>query len=316
MQKENAFGFLLKEVKDKKSSSVLSVVCALFNVLFSLAPYYIVALIVSKLLENNRDFSSYLPLFLLMALSFLLKVLFYGISTGLSHKATFEILHNIRQRCTEKLSVMPLGDVLRYPKGYLKNTIFERVDAMETPLAHVIPEFTTNLIAPILVLIPIFIINWRMGFASLITIPIGMLCYMGMTINYKPNFMRTLNATKNLNDTSIEYINGIEVIKVFGRSEKAYEKFEKHVKENAYSFIDWMKKSNIFFTFAFVILPATMVSVLPIGILLLLKNMLSIGDMITIIILWLYWTRRPPTPTPKTRRSCRNLSPSWLKIRP
>lgn len=95
-----------------------------------------------------------------------------------------------------------------------------------------------------------------MALVSLITCLVGMPCFMGMMLGYEENYNRTVRATKNLNDTAVEYISGIEVNKVFGKEKSYYEKFVAAAKESAASYIDWMRMNNVYFTFAMNMMPA------------------------------------------------------------
>ena len=185
----------------------------------------------------------------------------------------------------EKLTRMPLGAVIAESSGALKNTLIERIDSIETTLAHIVPEFTANLLVPVVILVYIFTIDWRMGLASLATIPLGMSCYIFMMAGSQKFYERTVTATKALNDTAVEYIGGIQVIKVFGKTKSSYDRFVHDAYEAAHSFIDWMRSSIFPFTFAMVIMPATMVSVLPIGGLLVRNGSLTAQAFVTIIIL-------------------------------
>jgi ATP-binding cassette subfamily B protein len=191
----------------------------------------------------------------------------------------------MRKRCLEKLTRMPLGALLEQSSGALKNTLIERIDSIETTLAHIVPEFTANLLIPVLILIYIFTIDWRMGLASLATVPLGLSCYVFMMAGSAKFYQRTVTATKALNDTAVEYISGIQVIKVFGKTRSSYERFVHDAYEASHSFVDWMRASIIPFTFAMVIMPATMVSVLPVGGLLVKNGSLGTQDFITVIIL-------------------------------
>ena len=58
------------------------------------------------------------------------------------------------------------------------------MEQLEVPLAHIIPEMTSNLLVPIAIVIYLFVLDWRMALASLITIPIGCLCYMSQMKEY------------------------------------------------------------------------------------------------------------------------------------
>ena len=195
------------------------------------------------------------------------------------------MLGNIRKRGLLKLERMPLGDVQARGSGELKNILVERVDSIEVTLAHVIPEVTSNVCVVLVTIVYLLMLDWRMALVSLITLPLGMLCFMLMMVGYEENYGRTVRATKNLNDTAVEYIGGIEVIKVFGKAKSSYEKFVAAAKEGAASYVDWMRKCNVYFTFAMNIMPATLVTVLPVGGLLVRNRSLAVPDFILIVIL-------------------------------
>ena len=282
---QSPMAWVLGQTGDHGGQYVLSVVLAVIGVAFSLAPYFVVIGIVQGLMGGMKDFAFYLNRCLIMAALWLGRVLFHALSTATSHKATFAVLGEIRKRCMEKLTRMPLGTVLEQSSGALKNTLIERIDSIETTLAHIVPEFTANLLIPIIILVYIFTIDWRMGLASLATVPLGMFCYVFMMAGSAKFYQRTVTAAKALNDTAVGYIGGIQVIKVFGKTKSSYERFVHDAYEAAHSFIDWMRASILPFTFAMVIMPATMVSVLPIGGLLVRNGSLSAQNFVTIIIL-------------------------------
>ena len=277
--------WVLGQTGDHGGQYVLSVVLAVIGVAFSLAPYFVVIGIVQGLMGGVKDFAFYLNRCLIMAALWLGRVLCHAFSTATSHRATFAVLGEIRKRCTEKLTRMPLGAVLAQSSGALKNTLIERIDSIETTLAHIVPEFTANLLIPVIITVYIFTIDWRMGLASLATVPLGMFFYIWMMATSAGFYQATIDNTKALNNTAVEYINGIQVIKVFGKTKSSYERFVKDAHAAAGAFIGWMRASIIPFTFAMVVMPATMVSVLPIGGLLVKGGTLSGQDFITVIIL-------------------------------
>ena len=264
---------------------ILSVILAVIGVAFSVAPYFAMIGIVRGLMEEERELSFYLVRCLAAALFWAGRVLFHALSTATSHRATFAVLGEIRKRCKEKLTRMPLGAVLAESSGALKNTLIERIDSIETTLAHIVPEFTANLLLPVSILVYIFTVDWRMGLASLATVPLGMFCYVFMMATSGGFYAHTIEATKALNDTAVEYIGGIQVIKVFGKTKSSYDRFVKDAYEAAHSFIDWMRASMIPFTFAMVLMPATLLPVLPIGGLLVKNGSLSPESFVTVIIL-------------------------------
>ena len=282
---QSPIAWVLGQTGDHGGQYVLSVILAVIGVAFSVAPYFVVVGIVQGLMEGQQGFAFYLGKCLIMAALWMGRVLFHALSTATSHRATFAVLGEIRKRCTEKLARMPLGTVLTQSSGALKNTLVERIDSIETTLAHIVPEFTANLLVPVVIEIYIFTIDWRMGLASLVTVPIGMFSYALMMLGSGDFYQHTIDATKALNDTAVEYINGIQVIKVFGKTKSSYDRFVHDAYEAAHSFIDWMRASILPMTFAMVVMPSTMVSVLPIGGLLVKNGSLSPQDFVMVIIL-------------------------------
>ena len=286
MQKEKGtFGWVFTFAGQKKSGYIASVVFAVIGAAFQILPFFVMAQVIGKLLAGNKDLAAYLVDCAVMAAFWLLRVLFHSLSTAQSHKATFAVLGNIRKQGLSKLARMPLGDVQTRGSGELKNILVERVDSIEPTLAHVIPEMSSNAVVVIATLIYLFALDWRMALASLITFPLGMVFFMLMMVEYNKNYARTVAATNALNDTAVEYIGGIEVIKVFGKAKSSYEKFVAAVRECAQSYIDWMNKSNFYFTFAMNIMPATLLTVLPIGGLLLKNGTLTPDKFVLIVIL-------------------------------
>lgn len=284
MKKRYDFTWLKNIIKQKRGWYIISVSAAILGVFFAMAPYFIIGNIMVNLLEGVKDYSIYLNLCLVIMIAWLFRILFHNISTFISHKITFEMLADIRKNLCEKLYKLPLGYVKDIPSGSLKNIIVERVDSMEITLAHMIPELTANILGPVCIVIYLFFLDWRMALASLITVPVGIIAYMGMFKNMDERYNNTIVKTKVLNDTAVEYINGIEVIKVFGKAQSSYDKFVLAAKEGADCFIEWMRSCIWYSATAMSLLPATLVGILPIGVYLYNKGSL-LGPVFVLIII-------------------------------
>lgn len=269
----------------KRNMFIISVILAVLSVLCGIVPYIVIGDIISKVFAGNKEFSAYTYDLVIMTICWILRELFHSISTTFSHVATFQVLGNIRKATLDKLSKVPLGYVKETSSGSLKNIIVERIDSIETTLAHIVPEFTSNLLAPLVMFIILLTIDWRMALISLISLPVGISMYGGMMIGYQESFQNTVDKTKILNDTAVEYINGIEVIKAFGKAKASYEKFVVAAKEGASCYIEWMRRTNVFFTLAMLIAPYTLIFVLPFGAYFVLHGSLSVQKLIQCIIL-------------------------------
>lgn len=285
MKKRGLLSWVLEFAGRKRAYFGGSVVLAMLGVAASFVPYLIIARIVEQLLEGNKEWSFYSVQVLLMTAFWLVRMTLHSCSTSLSHVATFTVLGGIRKQLCEKLSKIPLGSVLDDNSGSYKNIIVERVDSMETTLAHIIPEFTANLVLPVVMFIYIMTIDWRIGLANLVGVAIGLVFMAVMFAKSKGGYELSVEKTKKLNDTAVEYINGIEVIKAFGKTGSSYEKFVTAAREGADVFIDWMRRCIWPQSGTMAFLPATFLGVLPIGLLLVKGGSLTPGDFITCIIL-------------------------------
>ncbi len=284
-EKKSSVGWILKWAGQKKSAYVWSVLLAIVNVVFRIIPYFIIADVVRMFLDEEKDMQAYLTKAALIAGAFILAELFHSLSTTFSHKATFTVLSNIRKSCCDKLARVPLGYVKDTPSGTFKNIMVERIDSIETTLAHVVPEFTSNLLAPVIIIVYFFMTDWRLALWSFVPMVVGLLSFFGMIIDYKPSFERTVKTTKDLNDAAVEYIDGIEVIKAFGKTESSYTKFTKAARACADSFISWMRRCAVFQALLFVVMPYTLLTVLPFGAHYVDNGTLSISNFVMCIIL-------------------------------
>ena len=283
MKRRGLFSIILDYAGDKKKYYIFSIITSLISVASGIIPFYFIANIINKLISGNRDFNTYTIDIILLLVLFLLKGAFHIISTSLSHIAAYQTIKGVRKRAIDSLALASLGDVKRHNSGSLKNTLCERIDSTETALAHIIPEFTGNIIGFLGTFVYLTIINWRMGLVALIPFVIGMVAYLSMSIGYEKYWNNCINKTKILNDTAVEYINGIEVIKAFGKSESSYEKFKTAAKEGSECFVEWQRKCNIAFSIAMTIAPYTLLAILPIGGILYYHGIISL-EILTISI--------------------------------
>ncbi|MCR5635255.1 MAG: ABC transporter ATP-binding protein/permease [Lachnospiraceae bacterium] len=262
-KKKSTLSWVLEFAGMNKSAYLTSVIMAIISVTAGFIPYLFIAKIVRALIDGNRDMNFYLVHCGFISICWLVNRLFHTFSTTLSHKATFGVLAEIRRRLTKKLSLMPLGDVLDDSSGSYKNIIVERVDACETTLAHIVPEVISNAIVPVGILVIMLRLNWKLALLALLSVPVGMVFYSLMMVGAEESFKNTIEKTKALNDTAVEYINGIEVIKAFGKTKTSYEKFIHAAKEGADCFIEWMRRCNVWQNLAMALLPAQLLSLLP-----------------------------------------------------
>jgi len=284
--KENsAMTILMDFAKPCKGKLIGSVVLAVLGALCGMIPYIAVSRGIIMICHEDYAFSKLAFLALIALAGYLGQVWFGTFSTMKSHESAFIILRNIRMAITEKLSRVPMGTILDTPSGKFKTIIVDTVEKLELPLAHMVPELTANILIPVLMLVYLFSLDWRLALISLVTIPVGAFCYMGMMKDYEKRYARVLAAGKNMDAATVEYIGGIEVVKTFNQGERSYKKYADAVAENETSKATWFKQTNGYYVMGLSILTATLVGVLPLGSWLFINGRVEAGTLITCIIL-------------------------------
>ena len=282
---KNTFSWLWEFTKGKRGAYLVSVILALLGVACMLLAYICLAALIRELVSGRRDYEFYIKRGVQIGILWVLRYAFHGFSTYTSHGATFGLIGNARKQILKKLSTMPLGAVQARSSGEYKNIICDRADQVEPTLAHVVPEFTANIIGAAAMFVYMMTIDWRVGLWQLICIPAGFAAFAVMMSSTPKYYPDTIKKTKALNATAVEYIGGIEVIKAFGQSKTSYGKFEKAAKEGADCFINWMQKENFWQNFGMACFPATMLGLLPSGVFYCINGSLAAADLIVLIIL-------------------------------
>ena len=276
---------LLRFASPYKGRYVLSICLSVLGVASGLVPYYAAAQILIGLIGTERNFSFYIFWGIIAVVGYLAKSTFAILSTSISHTATFLALRDIRKQIVDKFSRMPMGTLLNTPSGQLKDTLVDRVEGLETPLAHLLPEMSANVLVPVFIVIYLFVLDWRMALISLITIPVGMAFMATILKTYPQQYEGSVKINQQMNNAVVEYVNGIEVIKAFNQSAASYGKYSDAVRDNADYFYKWMKSCQWAMSSYNAICPAVLITVLPAGVLFYAAGSITAANLITIIIL-------------------------------
>lgn len=271
--------------KNEHTKLKTAIFLAVVGVIFGIVPYYCGAKIIVNLLNEVKDFQEYVTWCLLALAGYALRTVLYELALSQSHKGTYRILKDIRLKVLEKLPKLSLGSVMDVSSGKMKQVIIDQIEGMEVTLAHLIPEMTANIVGPILVIIYLFVIDWRLALLSLVSIPLGMVFMMIIMRTYTEDYEKSVKITQDMNETVVEYIGGIEVIKAYNQGKNSYKKLEERVMDNANYFYGWMKRCQFEMALAYAIAPTTLITVLPFGFLFYTKGSLEVSELATIIIL-------------------------------
>lgn len=287
--RNDSFGCLVKAAMPFKNGYILSVLLAIVGVFFKVMPFILISQMITVLVSGERSLSVYSGYLGVMAFSYGAEALFAGISTNVSHRACFKTLAAVRTSVLNKMFTLPLGYVKSRPVGELKVLVIDRIEALEPTLAHLVPEMTANLIVPLFVLAYMFVLDWRAALLSLAILPAGILLIMFAFKDYDKNFQTQISLAKKVNAALIEYMNGLEVIKIFNHGSRSFQKFSDTVEENASFSINWWKQITYWTAGAQVIWSASLLFVLPFGLLFVKNGSLEISRFLQLVILTLSW---------------------------
>lgn len=276
---------LMRFAGSYKGKYILSVCLSVLSVGAGLVPYFSAAQMLVELISGGKQLDFYCFWCAVAAIGYVVKSCCAILSTSVSHTATFLVLRDVRKQIVAKLSRMPMGTLLDTPSGQLKDILVDRVEGLETPLAHLLPEMSANVLVPIFIIIYLFVLDWRMALISLVTLPIGMAFMATILKSYPQQYEGSVKINQRMNNAVVEYVNGIEVIKAFNQSAASYGKYSNAVKENAAYFYNWMKSCQWAMAAFNVVSPAVLIAVLPAGVLFYAAGSITAANLITIIIL-------------------------------
>ena len=263
-------------VGERNSKMRISILLAVLGEMFGIVPFLIVALLADELYRGTATIQRVLFFSGIAAICQLIKMLLTWRSSLMSHKISFTILKNIREAITDRMAKVPMGVMLETPTGTFKNLIVDNVAKLEDSMAHFMPELPSNIAAPLCSILLIFILDWRMGLASLITIPLGILFFAAMMRGYGPRMENYMRSANDMNSSLVEYVSGIQVIKAFNRSASSYGKYSKSVNYFHDSTMEWWSQCWFWNAAARAVLPSTLLGTLPVGAWLYMEGTLSL----------------------------------------
>ena len=253
-------------------------------VVLSVIPYLFLYQIIAPLVAGEAVETSFVMLRVaLTALCLAGHAWLYVHGLSLSHIAAFNTLKNLRTELQHRLEKQPLGYIRDLGNGRIRKMFTDDIETIELLLAHAIPEGIGNLVIPAVVLIAMFFVDWKLGLLSLLSLPFGMLA-MGMMFKVGMERMDEFyKAAAVMNNTIIEYVNGMEVVKVFNRDGESYARYEHDIDYYRDMTLDWYKVCWPWMALYSSILPCILLFTLPVGGWLVLQGWSTLADFILVI---------------------------------
>lgn len=258
----------------------------LLSVLMGVLPFVLAYQVISPLVMGGTVGIGYVSMRVIgVLICLILQAVLYGWGLDVSHKAAYNTLLRLRTSLQKRFEALPLGFIQDKGTGTIKKLFVDDVDSLEVLLAHSLPEGIANLMIPIAIYVAMFFIDWKLALLSLASIPISFAAMMIMySVGMKkmgPYYM----AGQKMNNTIIEYINGMEVVKVFNKDAESYERFRKDISDYRDYTLEWYKAAWPWMAIYSSLLPCTIILTLPLGAWFVLCGFSTLPDLILVLCL-------------------------------
>ena len=258
----------------------------LLSVIMGVVPFLFAYQIINPLiLGQNLEFKRLVILLAGILICLVLQALLGGLGLNMSHKAAYNTLFGLRTSLQKKMENLPLGAIEEKGTGAIKKMFVDDIGSLEVLLAHSLPEGIANLIVPVMVYIAMFFVDWRLALMSLASIPLSIVAMMIMYSAGMKKMGPYYMASGKMNNTIIEYVNGMEVVKVFNKQAEPYQRFSKDVGDYRDYALAWYKTAWPWMALYSALLPCTIILTLPLGGYFAYMGYVSLSDLILVLCL-------------------------------
>ena len=273
------FQKVLEYAGEYRKTTYLSMAVMLIGIVMNVLPFlFIYQLIRPLLLGESLELGYAAWRVAAIAVCGVLYAVLYVKGLSLSHRAAYNTLKNLRASLQGKLERQPLGVIQEKGVGALKKMFIDDIDSIELLLAHALPEGLANLAVPAFVFLAMFFVDWKLALLSLCALPLGLVAMMAMYRAGTSKMGAYYASAQKMNNTIVEYINGMEVVKVFNRDGESYQRFEQDVRGYRDFTLAWYKVCWPWMALYNSILPCVALFTLPIGAYLVLVGYSTLPD--------------------------------------
>ena len=165
----------------------------------------------------------------------------YFVALAITHFADIALGGILRGRIVDVIAAAPLAWFTSTTSGRIRKAIQDDTKTLHTLVAHAPVETTSAIVMPIALFAYAFVLDWRLGLLTVATFPV----YLALQLfSYKDMGAKTAEMDTRLgkvSSTMVEFINGITVVKAFGRVGEAHRNYAEAAREFSDFYIAWVK---------------------------------------------------------------------------
>lgn len=221
-EKKTGLPRLMELAMTQKIPMYGALILAMLATVSSFVPYYAIYLVIREIVTvypklTGGETSRLLSYGVLALGGVGVNVILYTAAAALAHIAAYGTLYRCKLEFVSHVTKLPLGYHLRMGSGRLRKIMDENIESLEGFIAHDLTNMVSAFVAPVIMLLLLFMIDWRFGLASILGIMVSFVVYWLTSRNKEAKKLmgEYQEALENMNSASVEYIRGIAVVKAF-----------------------------------------------------------------------------------------------------
>lgn len=223
----DTFSKLFHYAEEKKGYMIASLVLSGIATILSFVPYYYFWQILREI-TGSADITVIRKLSYTIFGATLLYTTTYLLSLLCSHVFAFRLETNMRKKGLHHLLNASFSFFDKNPSGRTRKIIDDNSSNTHTIIAHMLPDSVNAILFPICLLLLSFMANIYIGFLVVGAIIVSLICFKFMYA--ESDMMKDyMEALEDINSETVEYVRGIQVIKVFGLALESFEKLHKSI---------------------------------------------------------------------------------------
>jgi ATP-binding cassette subfamily B protein len=220
---------LLALAKQQRGRLAAAVVLSITGAMLAVAPAIFVARLIPMLYAAESNASDIAVIGTVVIVAIVLRFVARAGVSILGHMVAYDILYELRLRLTDRLTRTSLGDLMSLGTGRIKKVIADDVEAIELFFAHHLEEVSAGVLVPLAMLVGLFWIDWRIGSAASAALIAAFLSQIPVYRNHRATTALYHDATEELNRRTIEYVQGLPLVKNCARSVEHLDRFSRAV---------------------------------------------------------------------------------------
>jgi len=207
----------------------------------SIVPFICVVEIARRLLApGTPDEDAVRTLVVVAVAAFSFRLIAHGLSGQITHLADNTFQLEVRRRVAARLGRLPLGWFGARHSGEVKRAVQDDVSAMHYLIAHSLPDLVAGVVAPVLALGYLVSIDWRLTLITVAPLLVFGLFYTTIVRGYSAQMAGHAAALGRINAAVVEFVQGIAVVKAFGASHRAHDRFARSAEDFAAFHDEWV----------------------------------------------------------------------------